>query len=536
MLVLTKLFMHNGEKKIKTAIIIGAGPAGLTAAYELLKNTDIKPIIFEKSADIGGISKTVNYKGNRIDIGGHRFFSKSKKVMDWWFNILPLQTMPSRDDIILNRPLSFKSETLSINPEKINEVMLERQRVSRIFFQKKFFDYPISLTLNTFKNLGVIKSLKIAVSYIKTRIFPQKNELSLEEFYINRFGKELYETFFKDYTQKVWGVHCKEIKSDWGKQRIKNLSIKTALYHALKESLFKHNKGRKIETSLIKKFYYPKFGPGQLWEKVAQEIVRLGGEIKLNHEVNGVKSERQKIVSVDFIDKSNQKKFTERADYFISTMPIKELIKSFGNNVPNDINKIAENLMYRDFITVGLLVKKLKIKNTSNIKTVNNLIPDNWLYIQDTDVMLGRIQVFNNWSPYMVKDFSDTVWLGLEYFCSENDSFWKMTDEKIAELAINELSKINILDPNDTIDRVVVRMLKAYPSYFGSYDKLEEIKKFTDGFENLFLIGRNGMHRYNNMDHSMLSAMAAVENIIKGIKSKENIWVINAEDEYHEKK
>lgn len=536
MLVLTKLFMHDVEKNSKTAIIIGAGPAGLTAAYELLKNTDIKPIIFEKSADIGGISKTVNYKGNRIDIGGHRFFSKSKKVMDWWFNILSLQTKPSKDDIILNRPLKFENKSLSIDPERIDGVMLERQRVSRIFFQKKFFDYPISLTLNTFKNLGVNKSLKIAISYIKTRIFPQTNELSLEEFYINRFGKELYETFFKDYTQKVWGVPCQEIKSDWGRQRIKNLSIKTALYQALRDLFFKRDKESQTETSLIKKFYYPKLGPGQLWEKVAEEIVKLGGEVRLNCEVDGIKTEKQKIISADFINKKNQKKFTERADYFISTMPIKELIKSFGNNVPNDINKIAENLMYRDFITVGLLVKKLKIKNTSNIKTVNNLIPDNWLYIQDTDVMLGRIQVFNNWSPYMVKDFSDTVWLGLEYFCSENDSFWNMTDEKIAELAINELSKINIIDSKDTLDRVVVRMPKAYPSYFGSYDKLEEIKKFTNNFENLFLIGRNGMHRYNNMDHSILSAMVAVENIIKGIKSKENIWIINAEDEYHEKK
>lgn len=528
--------MNNTEKKRETAIIIGAGPAGLTAAYELLKNTDIKPIIFEKSADIGGISKTVNYKGNRIDIGGHRFFSKSKKVMDWWFNILPLQTKPSRDDIILNRLIKFKNEALSVDPEKIDGVMLERQRISRIFFQKKFFDYPISLTLSTFKNLGANKSLKIAVSYIKTRIFPQKKELSLEEFYINRFGKELYETFFKDYTQKVWGVPCKEIKSDWGKQRIKNLSIKTALYQALRDLFFKPDKESQTETSLIKKFYYPKLGPGQLWEKVAEEILKLGGEIRLNCEINGIKAEKQKIISVDFTNKENKQKFTEKSNYFISTMPIKELIKSFGNNVPQDINKIAENLMYRDFITVGLLVKKLKINNTSNTKTINNIIPDNWLYIQDSSVTLGRIQIFNNWSPYMIKDFNNSVWLGLEYFCSENDIFWNMADEKITELAINELSKINIINPQDTIDSVVVRMPKAYPSYFGSYDKLKEIKKFTDSFENLFLIGRNGMHRYNNMDHSMLSAMEAVENIIKRIKNKENIWMVNAEDEYHEKK
>ena len=527
--------MDKSRKK-GVAIIVGAGPAGLTAAYELLKNTDIKPVIFEKSADVGGISKTVNYKGNRIDIGGHRFFSKSKKIMDWWFNILPLQTKPSKDDIILNRPTKFQSKNLSADPEKDTEVMLERQRFSRIFFQKKFFDYPISLNLNTLRNLGVFKSLKIALSYLKIRIFPLKKELSLEEFYINRFGRELYETFFKSYTQKVWGVPCKEIKSDWGKQRVKGLSIKTVLYQALKDLLFISNKVGRDETSLIKKFYYPKFGPGQLWEKVAQEIVDLGGEIRLNQEVNGIKTYNQKIISVDFTDKENKQKFTEEADYLISTMPIKELIESFGNNAPLDILKIAKNLMYRDFITAGILVKKLKIKNTSRIKTVNNIIPDNWLYIQDSEVMLGRIQIFNNWSPYMVNDYEETIWLGLEYFCSENDGFWKMTDEKIAEFAIGELSKIKLIDSSDALDSVVVRIPKAYPSYFGGYDRLEEVRKFTDSFENLFLIGRNGMHRYNNMDHSMLSAMAAVENIINGSKSKENIWVVNAEDEYHEKK
>lgn len=497
--------MINTKKKI--AIIIGAGPAGLTAAYELLKKTDIKPIIFEKSSDIGGISKTINYKGNRIDIGGHRFFSRSQNVMDWWFNILPLQS---------KLPEQYGSD----------EIMLERLRTSRIFFQRKFFDYPLSLNLTLLKNLGGYKSFKIALSYLKSKIFPNKKELSLEEFYINRFGKKLYEIFFKDYTQKVWGVSCAEIKSDWGRQRVKGLSLRVVLYQAIKDIIQQNKKNNGTETSLIKKFYYPKFGPGQLWEKVAKEIIKMGGEIKLNSEIIGIATDKGRISSVSFLKTGEQESSTENGDYIISTMPIKDLVISFGKNAPIDVLKMAKNLMYRDFLTVGLLIKK----------RAEETIPDNWLYIQDPSVMMGRIQIFNNWSPYLVNDCQNTLWLGLEYFCSENDEFWKMKDEEISRFAISELLKINIIKDNEVLDSVVVRMPKAYPSYFGGYEHMKEIRKFTDGFENLFLIGRNGMHRYNNMDHSMLSAMTTVENIISGNKNKDNIWTINTEDEYHEKK
>ncbi|MDO9465005.1 MAG: NAD(P)/FAD-dependent oxidoreductase [bacterium] len=481
----------------KTAIIIGAGPAGLTAAYELLNKTDIKPIIYEMTEDIGGISKTINYKGNRIDIGGHRFFSKSDRVMQWWQKILPSQ-------------------------------MLIRTRLSRIFFLRKLFDYPVSLNLNTFSNLGFMRIIKIGLSYIKTRFSPIKNEGSLEDFFINRFGKELYLTFFKDYTEKVWGIPCNRIRPEWGRQRIKGLSISKALLHAVK-------KQKNTETSLIGQFLYPKFGPGQMWEQVARIIKEKGGEIYLKHKVIGLNHHDNEIVEAALKEKTTNELITKTADYFFSTMPVRDLIQSLQNDVPREIQQVAQGLMYRDFITVGLLLRKLKIKNKTRIKTINNIVPDNWIYIQERDVKLGRIQIFNNWSPYMVKD-ENTVWIGLEYFCNEGDELWNKTDENFAKFAIDELAKIDIIEKEDVLDKVVIRMSKTYPAYFGTYDQFYVIKNFTDKFENLFLIGRNGMHRYNNQDHSMLTAMAAVENIINNIKSKHNIWAVNTEDEYHEDK
>ena len=481
----------------KTAIIIGAGPAGLTAAYELLNRTDIKPIIYEMTEDIGGISKTINYKGNRIDIGGHRFFSKSDRVMHMWKNILPSQ-------------------------------MLTRTRLSRIFFLRKLFDYPVSLNLNTFSNLGFMRIIKIGLSYVKIRLSPIKKEGSLEDFFINRFGKELYLTFFKDYTEKVWGIPCNKIRPEWGRQRIKGLSISKALLHAVK-------KQKNTETSLIGQFMYPKLGPGQMWEQVARIIKEKGGEIYLKHKVIGLKHHDNEMVEAVVKDEITSELITKTADYFFSTMPVKELIQSLQNGVPREVRHVANGLIYRDFITVGLLLRKLKIKNETGIKTINNIVPDNWIYIQERDVKLGRLQIFNNWSPYMVKD-KNTVWIGLEYFCNEGDELWNQTDESFAKFAIDELAKIDIIEKEDVLDKVVIRMPKTYPAYFGTYDQFHVIRDFTDKFENLFLIGRNGMHRYNNQDHSMLTAMTAVENIINNIKSKHNIWAVNTEDEYHEEK
>lgn len=529
------------------AIIIGAGPAGLTAAYELLDKTDIKPIIYEMSEDIGGISKTVKYKGNMIDIGGHRFFSKSDRVMKWWQNIMPLQGAPAKDDIKLRRnvPISKKylkrrigkKKTVEIeapDPEKKDKVMLNRGRLSRIFFLRSFFDYPVSLNFNTFSNLGALQTAKIGLSYFKNSLAPIKEEKSLEDFFINRFGEELYLTFFKDYTEKVWGIDCCKIDPDWGAQRIKGLSIIKAVSHAIKSKFANDSsiEQKKVETSLIEQFMYPKFGPGQMWEEVARIIEKNGGEIYPNHHVIGIKNENNEINSVKIKDISNKEIKTKNGDYFFSTMPIKDLISAMEKK-PKHVEDIALNLMYRDFITVGLLLDELKIKNETNQKTINNIVPDNWIYIQERDVKLGRLQIFNNWSPYLVKDDSKT-WIGLEYFCNEGDELWNMQDSEFKQFAIDELEKIDIIDKDAVLDSVVIRVPKTYPAYFGAYEKFDIIRKFTDKFKNLFLIGRNGMHRYNNMDHSMLTAMTAVENIINNVNSKDNLWHINAEDEYHE--
>lgn len=520
----------------KLAIIIGAGPAGLTAAYELLEKTEIRPIIFEASGDIGGISKTVKYKGNRLDIGGHRFFSKSEKIMAWWFDILPLQGRPAKDDLLLGRKTFLSKKLDAPDPDKTDLVMLARNRLSRIYFLKKFFNYPISLSLETIKNLGILRITKIGFSYIKTKLFPIKEEKSLEDFYINRFGGELYRTFFRDYTRKLWGVSCDQIKADWGSQRIKGLSISKAIGHALKNGLAGDSRGinKKVETSLINNFYYPKFGPGQMWERVAEIIKNRGGEIRPDHEALGLRRVNNDTIEVKIKNLKTGKTEVLLADYVFSSMPIKDLIKGF-DGATIEIKKIAAGLEYRDFITVGLLLNNLKINNQTKIKTLNGLIPDTWIYIQEPNVKMCRLQIFNNWSPYMISDFSK-AWLGLEYVCGENDEIWKKNQSEIVALAITELEKMAIIDKNDVIDSTVLKIKKAYPSYTGSYDKISEIKKYLDKFENLFCIGRNGMHRYNNMDHSMLTAMVAVDNIKNGVKSKKNIWEINVESEYHETK
>jgi len=522
--------------KMETAVIIGAGPAGLTAGYELLKTDKYKVVIIEKTKSIGGISQTANYKGNRIDIGGHRFFSKSEKVLQWWNNIMPLQSLPSKDDIALGRVPKPLGEDVLADPEKSDNVMLIRKRISRIYYLRRFFDYPISLNYSTIKNLGLKRTLKIGTSYLKVLLFPKKNEKNLEEFFINRFGKELYKTFFKDYTEKVWGKKCTEIKPDWGAQRIKGLSIKSAILHAFKKIVSVNKSNNKVETSLIEQFHYPKLGPGQLWEKAALEIKEMGGEIFMECELNEIFFEDKNITALSYRNLSTKESITINCDFLLSSAPVKDLISSFTGSVPDNVRNIASNLDYRDFITVGLLVKKLKIKNESNIKTVNDIIPDNWIYVQEKDVKIGRIQIFNNWSPYMVRD-DKNVWMGLEYFCNEGDSLWEMSDEKFIDFATNEMIKINFIENTDSvIDATVIRIPKAYPGYFGVYENFDQVREFTDKIPNLFLIGRNGMHRYNNADHSMLTAMEAVTNIKNNIQLKDNIWSVNTEEDFHETK
>ena len=512
----------------KKVVIIGAGPAGLTAAYELLsKSKEYEVTILEESNDIGGISKTVKYNGYRMDIGGHRFFSKDDRVINFWTKFLPIQGSVAKDYKLTAR--KAKTVKKGPNPDNTDNVMLVRNRISRIYYANKFFDYPISLKWQTIKNMGIIKTIQAGFSYLKT-VFIKKKETNLENFYINRFGKKLYKLFFEKYTEKLWGRHPREISADWGSQRVKGLSI----FGIIKDIFGKifHIKNRHVETSLIEEFYYPKLGPGQLWEKVASEIVKMGGKILKNESVSEIRFSNGKIVYV----KADSVKYT--GDIFISSMPIKDLINGLvgDKKVSKNNLRIANGLSYRDFITVGFLVKNLKLVNKTGIKTLGNIIPDNWIYVQDEGVNLLRIQIFNNWSPYLVKKNRYEVWLGAEYTCQEGDSFWNSSDKEIAEYVANELEKIGIIDKRLIKDYHVEKIKKAYPSYFDTYYEIDKLVNYLDNFGNLYCIGRNGQHRYNNMDHSMITAFEAVDNIINGIKTKENIWNVNTEKVYHEEK
>lgn len=506
----------------KIAIIIGAGPAGLTAAYKLLKETDIKPIIYEESNVIGGISQTFEYKGNRMDIGGHRFFTKNDLVMDVWKELMKPQGAPALDEKLLNENKQYEGKA---DPEKEDDVFLTRRRVSRIYYLGKFFDYPISMKPRTFLNMGFFRTMSAGFGYIHSCIFKKKED-SLENFYINRFGKPLYNMFFKDYTTKVWGRSPKEISPDWGAQRVKGLSLMKTFVSALTKPFRK--KSSKVETSLIEEFYYPKKGPGQLYSKMADEIIKMGGEIHFNSKVDNVHLNRN---SIDYIDVNGN---IVKGDYYISSMPIKDLMNSM-NDVDKSLLDISNNLPYRDFITVGLLLDKLKIKNKTKMKTVNNIVPDCWIYIQDNYVKLGRLQIFNNWSPYMVDDLEKHIFVGLEYFCNEGDEMWNMKEEDFIKFAIDELVKIKIIDKEDVLDSVELKIKKAYPAYFDSYAEFPKVKDYLKSIDNLYCIGRNGQHRYNNMDHSMLTAIETV-NVIKNGLDKSIIWNVNADKEYHESK
>lgn len=563
--------------KPRRAIIIGAGPAGLTAAYELLQRTGIQPIVLERSGDIGGISKTVNYRGNRIDIGGHRFFSKSDRVMKWWLKILPLER-GVEETAISYRGKKRMVEAMADLAENVgadvahagddfeaadrggdadaDKVMLVRPRLSRIYFLRRFFSYPIRLSLDTLRNLGLLRTMRILFSYGRARLFPRRPENTLEDFLINRFGKELYRLFFEDYTQKVWGVPCRDISAEWGAQRIKGVSIAAAIAHAIKrlgktatattaqgrsrarttggegarrgERIGQHGEDirqKGTETSLIERFLYPKFGPGQLWEEVARQVEEAGGEVHLHQEVRGIDVFEDRVMAVRVLDKRTGAIVVYEGDYFFSTMPVKDLIAGMGQGVPQRVREVAAGLQYRDFVTVGVLLRKMMKPD----------LRDTWIYIQEKDVQVGRIQLFNNWSPYLVKS-ADTIWLGMEYFCNEGDAFWRQSDMQIREQAIAELEKMGLAVRGDVLDSTVLRMEKTYPAYFGTYGEFDVVRAYLDRFENLYPIGRNGMHKYNNSDHSMLTAMVAVDNICNGVRGKDNIWSINTEQEYHEEK
>lgn len=514
----------------KTAVIIGAGPAGLTAAYTLLTETDVKPVILEADSYMGGISRTVQYNGHRIDIGGHRFFSKSTEVNRLWQDLLPLQGKPSLDDRELDRqglPLAEGGP----DPEIEDTVMLIRTRISRILFSGKFFDYPISMKVRTFLNMGFRRTMAAGFGYMKSAIF-KRPEKSLEDFYINRFGKPLYGMFFEDYTEKVWGVHPSRLSADWGAQRVKGLSLGKTLLNALTKPF---RKGKTTETSLIEQFHYPKRGPGQYWETMADKVRELGGIILTDRSVEGIHMTDGKIASLEATDHRTGLKETYTADYYLSSMPIKDLFGALDGDVPEAVRQTALTLPYRDFMTVGLLVNKLSLENRTKFATIHGGVPDCWIYIQERQVRIGRLQVFNNWSPYMVADPHQTVWIGLEYFCDEGDDFWNMSDEDFIRFSIDELIKINVIREEDVLDSVRLRVKKAYPAYHGSYADFDGVRNYLNQIPNLLCIGRNGQHRYNNMDHSMLTAIEAVR-VIQGQKPREAVWDVNSEKEYHEQK
>lgn len=516
---------------MKKVIIIGAGPAGLTAAYELMSGSkDYEVIVFEESNTFGGISRTVNYKGNRMDMGGHRFFSKVPEVNEWWEKMLPTQGALPYDDVVLGR-----SSTLSEggpDPEKTDRVMLRRNRLSRIFFKRKFFDYPISLKFDTIKNMGLGTTIVVGFSYMKSAIFKRK-ENSLEDFYINRFGKKLYSMFFENYTANLWGRHPRDISPEWGAQRVKGLSIRAILKDMFGKTFKKKN--RKVETSLIEEFAYPKLGPGQLWEITAAEFEKLGGKIVRNARVTKLlKNEDNRLTGIVY--EKDGKEITENGDYVLSSMPVKDLVEGM-NDVPEQMRTIASGLPYRDYMTVGVLIPHLDLKNETKTKTMGNIVPDNWVYVHDKSVKMGRFQLYNNWSPYLVKDVEHTVWMGLEYFCNEGDELWSMTDEEFGKLGIREMVSMKLIGSEDEVlDFHVERVKKAYPAYFDTYAQMDELRDYLDTIPNLFCIGRNGQHRYNNIDHSMCTAFEAVKNIKTGVETKDNVWNVNTEKEYHESK
>lgn len=466
-----------------SVLIIGAGPAGLTAAYELSKRK-INSLVLEKDAIVGGISRTEEYKGYRFDIGGHRFFTKVDRVMKMWKEVLG-------DDF------------------------LKRPRLSHIYYKKKFFLYPLK-PFDVFRKLGLKETFLAGLSFLRAQIFKRPKEESFEDYIINHFGERLYLTFFKSYTEKVWGIPCNQIKAEWAAQRIKDLSVAS-----LVKSMIFGNIGNKIKT-LIEEFYYPRLGPGMMWERV-RELSESSGYSKVLFNSVPVEIKHDGGIIKEVIYRNNSgKEDAVRVGSLISSMPISELFNLFSPKIPQDILAASKSLHYRDFITVALIIDQ------------SEMFPDNWIYIHEPSVNVGRIQNFKNWSPELVPDQNKTC-LGLEYFCFKNDSLWNMKDTDMIEMAKKELSAIGLANYEDILDGKVIRMEKTYPVYDDAYEKaMPVIKKAVSQFKNLYPVGRNGMHKYNNQDHAMITAMLAVENILDG--AGHNLWEVNVDRVYHEEK
>jgi protoporphyrinogen oxidase len=399
-----------------------------------------------------------------------------------------------------------------------------RPRKTRILYGGKFFSYPVELSLDTVRKLGVVKMFKIGITYLYAVFFPIRPEKTLEDFFVNRFGKELYNTFFRSYTEKVWGVPCKELSAAWGAQRVKGLSIGKAVHHAVSKLFRAPLSGKKVETSLIEQFLYPAYGPGHMWETVARHVRERGGEIRMGAEVKDLTVSNKRATAVRI--REGDKESNIAADYVFSTTDVRALVRMLS--AKEEVLRIAEGLQYRDFLTVGLLL------DHPPKEPDGTPICDTWMYIHEPDVSVGRVQFFHNWDPLLVAD-QKRGWTGLEFFCNETDALWNMRDSDLISLGERELRRVGLCEGNTVLDGTVIRQPKAYPGYFGSYDKFDVVRRFLDGFDNLFPIGRNGMHRYNNQDHSMLAAMTAVDSIL-GKCPKENMWDVNTEEVYHEQK
>ena len=468
--------MHAIERNLihmKRALIIGGGPAGLTAAYELLKGSkaknppeEIEVIVLEESGLLGGISKTVNYNGNRMDMGGHRFFSKDPKVNAWWKEMLPPQGAPAYDDIVLHRtpPLAAGGPDPQV------------------------------------------------------RVF--------------KGGGKLYSMFFEKYTENLWGRSPREIAPDWGAQRAKGLSVMAIVVDMFRK-IFPGKKNGHVETSLIEEFSYPKLGPGELWDVTGSEIEKLGGQIWRGCRVTKLhKDENNHITSLTY--EKDGKEHTMEGDIFISSMPVKDLVGGM-NGVPEKEAAIAAGLPYRDYMTLGVLVPRLNLENKTKIRTISNIVPDDWIYVHDRTVQMGRFQIYNNWSPYMVKDLEHTVWVGLEYFCNEGDSLWQMDEKEFSAFAVKEMVQMGLIDsPSQVMDTHMEKVKKAYPAYFDTYKDIDELRAYLDTIDNLYCVGRNGQHRYNNIDHSMVTSFETVHNILNGVRDRSNIWNVNTDKEYLE--